>query len=284
MSEYLEKEDITDRTEGIYKYSLDIHLSLMQNLTKLIDYVNLKNQLKNNGNVTVNNKIYYENDMDSLIDENFPDIIIQQIYEIEYPKLGNLLMPIISEAKSNDNSIQSQFNQLYNEDACTYLFFNDNDIAQCQIFWNGIISKGMEQALTQMSVSISSVLDQIKEINKKDVTTEEILNIFSEKSNFLQFHFFMEYYFYEAYLKTANLFNSLRADIIEEIESKYIILLILYLIVSILLFLLIILYIYSLRNYFNTFLYFVAIFPLKFLVEDENLFKQILLLNDHMFQ
>ena len=135
-----------------------------------------------------------------------------------------------------------------------------------------------------MSVSISSVLDQIKEINKKDVTTEEILNIFSEKSNFLQFHFFMEYYFYEAYLKTANLFNSLRADIIEEIESKYIILLILYLIVSILLFLLIILYIYSLRNYFNTFLYFVAIFPLKFLVEDENLFKQILLLNDHMFQ
>ena len=57
-----------------------------------------------------------------------------------------------------------------------------------------------------MSVSISSVLDQIKEINKKDVTTEEILNIFSEKSNFLQFHFFMEYYFYEAYLKTANLF------------------------------------------------------------------------------
>ena len=148
MSEYLEKEDITDRTEGIYKYSLDIHLSLMQNLTKLIDYVNLKNQLKNNGNVTVNNKIYYRNDMDSLIDENFPDIIIQQIYEIEYPKLGNLLMPIISEAKSNDNSIQSQFNQLYNEDACTYLFFNDNDIAQCQIFWNGIISKGMEQALT----------------------------------------------------------------------------------------------------------------------------------------
>ena len=135
-----------------------------------------------------------------------------------------------------------------------------------------------------MSVSISSVLDQIKEINKKDVTTEEILNIFSEKSNFLQFHFFMEYYFYEAYLKTANLFNSLRADIIEEIESKYIILLILYLIVSILLFLLIILYIYSLRNYFNTFLYFVAIFPLKFLVEDENLFKQILLLNDHMFR
>ena len=38
-----------------------------------------------------------------------------------------------------------------------------------------------------MSVSISSVLDQIKEINKKDVTTEEILNIFSEKSNFLLF-------------------------------------------------------------------------------------------------
>ena len=94
----------------------------------------------------------------------------------------------------------------------------------------------------------------------------------------------MEYYFYEAYLKTAELFNSLRADIIKDIKSKYIILLVLYLIVSILLFLLIIIFTYSIRKHFNSFLYFIAIFPLKFLAEDENLFKQTLRLNDHMFR
>jgi hypothetical protein len=142
----------------------------------------------------------------------------------------------------------------------------------------------MEQALTQMSVSISSVLDEIKSINNKNVTKENIEKLFNSDSYFIRFHFFMEYYFYEAYLRTAKLFNSLRAEIVKDIKSKYIILLILYLIVSILLFIIIMLYIYSIRNNFNSFLYFITIFPLKFLVEDENLFKQILKLNDHMFR
>ena len=42
------------------------------------------------------------------------------------------------------------------------------------MFWNGIISKGMEQALTQMSVSISSVLDELKGVNKESVNKTEI--------------------------------------------------------------------------------------------------------------
>ena len=284
-NDYLEKEDITDRTEGIYKYSLDIHLSLMENLTKLIDYVDWKIELRNNGNVTVNGKVY--TNMESLQNEAFPSIEIQNVDKIDYPKLGNLLMPIISKAgNENDNSIESQFNKLYNSDACSYLFGNMDKsfVDNCQKFWNGIIGKGMEQALTQMSVSISSVLDEIKSVNRNDTEKEDLMILFLPNSYLLQFHFFMEYYFYEAYLKTATLFNSLRAQIIKNIKNKYIILLILYLIVSILLFFLIMLYIYSIRNNFNSFLYFIAIFPLKFLVEEENLFKQILKLNDSLFR
>ena len=284
-NDYLEKEDITDRTEGIYKYSLDIHLSLIENLTKLINFVNQRTELENNGNVTVDGIVY--TDVANLTAEQFPNIIIQKIDEIDYPKLGNLLMPIISEAKDNDQkSIASQLNQLYNGDACVYLFQSRGEytVNNCQKFWNGIISKGMEQALTQMSVSISSVLDELKVVNKVDVTKGEINLLFKDGAYFIMFHFFMEYYFYEAYLKTAQLFNSLRADIVKDIKSKYIVLLVLYLIVSILLFLLIIIFTYSIRKHFNSFLYFIAIFPLKFLAEDENLFKQTLRLNDHMFR
>ena len=286
-NDYLEKEDITDRTEGMYKYSLDIHLSLMENLTKLVNYANLKIEFRNNGNVTVDDKVY--TNIDTLMEEQFPLILIQNVEEIDYPKLGNLLMPIISEAENeDDDSIASQFNQLYNSDACKYLFSNRGDnglsVSKCQAFWNGIIAKGMEQALTQMSVSISSVLDQIKSVNRRDVEKPELMRIFYPGQAFIDFHFFMEYYFYEAYLKTAQLFNSLRAKIVKDIKKKYIILLILYLIVSILLFFLIMLYIYSIRNHFNSFLYFIAIFPLKFLVEEENLFKQILKLNDSLFR
>ena len=86
-NDYLEKEDITDRTEGIYKYSLDIHLSLIENLTKIIDFVNLKNEFEKTQNVTVGDKIY--TDLNSLIEDNFPILSIQKIDEIDYPKLGN---------------------------------------------------------------------------------------------------------------------------------------------------------------------------------------------------
>ena len=89
-NDYLEKEDITDRTEGIYKYSLDIHLSLIENLTKLINFVNQRTELENNGNVTVDGIVY--TDVVNLTAEQFPNMIIQKIDEIDYPKLGNLLL------------------------------------------------------------------------------------------------------------------------------------------------------------------------------------------------
>ena len=82
-------------------------------------------------------------DVDKLTEEKFPRIVIQKIDEIDYPKLGNLLMPIISEAKDNQpNSIASQLNQLYNGEACIYLFESRGALAvtKCQVFWNGIIS------------------------------------------------------------------------------------------------------------------------------------------------
>ena len=285
-NDYLEKDYISDRTEGIFKYSLDIHISLLENLRYLIEFVDSENILNNNGIIEVNNKTYTKSDINSFIDENFPNITLQNINEIEYPHLGDLLMPIISKALGDDDeSTESQLNQLYNGDACEYLFKNNiKAIENCKSFWNGIMSKGMEQALTQMSVSISSVLDELKDVNKKSVTKEEILKLFKPDSNFFQFHFFMEYYFYEAYLRTSELFSVLRKDIVSTIEIKFNSLLIVFLIINIVLFFFIILYIYSIRNYFNSFLYFIAIFPLKFLAEEENLFRQILKLNDNMFR
>ena len=98
----------------------------MENLTKLVNYANLKIEFRNNGNVTVDDKVY--TNIDTLMEEQFPLILIQNVEEIDYPKLGNLLMPIISEAgNEDDDSIASQFNQLYNSDACKYLFSNRGD-------------------------------------------------------------------------------------------------------------------------------------------------------------
>ena len=282
-SDYLEKEDITDKTEGIYKESLDIHLSILRKVKTIIDYVNLKEKLNNTGFVIVNDKNY--TDLNIFMEDNYKEIEIPSVEEVEFPKLGNLLMPIVSLANQGSNSIESQFNELYNGNACKFLFPDSEDACNnCTLFWNGIISKGMEQSLTKMSVAMTSVLDDLKNIKNKTVSRENITEFLDSDNHFYTFQTFMEYYFYLAYLNTSKMFNILRKDIVNNIKNKFDILLILYLVVSILLFGIIFLYIYSIKSYFNSFLNFVVIFPLKFLSEDENLFRQTLRLNDSLFR
>ena len=274
---YLEKEDITDKTEGIYKESLDIHLSVARKVKAIIDFINLEEEfIKENPNAQEINKF---------IDEHYPDLYIPNINEYTFPKLGNLLMPIVSSDDNSSNSIEHQFNELYNGNACEFLFPNSkNESDKCINFWNGIISKGMEQALTQMAVALTSVLDELKNLNDKSVNKTAMQNFLKSDSHFYQFQTFVEYYFYLAYLKTSEMFNILRQGIINDIKNKYYILLILYLIVTLFLFGFVMLFIYSLRSYFNSFLNFIAIFPLKFLIEDENLFRQTLRLEDNLFR
>jgi hypothetical protein len=61
-----ELEQIDDKTEGIYKGALDIHLELIRTVQKLVEYINSREDLINNGNVTVNGKTYYYSDKEIL--------------------------------------------------------------------------------------------------------------------------------------------------------------------------------------------------------------------------
>ena len=154
----------------------------------------------------------------------------------------------------------------------------------CTDFWNGIITKGMEQSLTQMSVALSSVLDEIKIINNKNIMRKNITNLCVADSYFFKFQSFVDFFLYRAYLKTSEMFTILRENIVNDIKDKFDILLYLYLVVSAFLFFMILLFIYSIKSHFNSFFNFVAIFPLKFIMEDENLLRQALQLEDSLYR
>ena len=62
--QFLEIEQIADEMEGIYKEALDIHLDLIRTVQKLVEFINSREDLINNGNITVNDKIYYYSDID----------------------------------------------------------------------------------------------------------------------------------------------------------------------------------------------------------------------------
>ena len=281
----LEIEQIDDKTEGIYKEALDIHLDLIRTVQKLVEFIDLREDLINNGNVTVNGKMYSYSDIEIFENETFPKLNVQNIDQLDFPKLGNLLMPIVSDSNDESSSVHSQFNELYNGNACDFLFPEpgiENDA--CTSFWNGIITKGMEQSLTQMSVAISSVLDEIKVINNKNIVRKNISDLCIADSYFFKFQSFVDFFLYRAYLKTSEMFGVLRENIVKDIKDNYDILLYLYLVVSAFLFFMILLFIFSLRRYFNSFFNFVAIFPLKFIMEDENLLRQALQLEDSLYR
>ena len=278
-NDYLEKEDITDKTEGIYKESLDIHLSIARIVKELLDFINLKEKFEEN------NPNPDKETINTFIKDNYRNLTIPNINQFNFPKLGNLLMPIVSYDDNNSNSIEHQFNELYNGNACKFLFpDSEEEYGNCTNFWNGIIAKGMEQSLTQMAVALTSVLDDLKNLYNENANKTSMQIFLKNDSHFYEFQTFIEYYFYLAYLRTSEMFIILRQQIINDIKNKYYILLILYLIVTLFLFGFIMLFIYSLRSYFNSFLNFIAIFPLKFLIEDENLFRQTLRLEDNLFR
>ena len=283
--QFLETEQIADETEGIYKEALDIHLDLIRTVQKLVEFINSREDLINNGNITVNGKIYFSSDIEIFENETFPTLDVKNIDKIDFPKLGNLLMPIVSSSDDDSSSIHSQFNELYNGNACDFLFPESGiENKACTEFWNGIIAKGMEQSLTQMSVALSSVLDEIKIINNKNIMRKNITNLCVADSYFFKFQSFVDFFLYRAYLKTSEMFGVLRENIVKDIKDNYDILLYLYLVVSAFLFFMILLFIFSLRRYFNSFFNFVAIFPLKFIMEDENLFRHTLHLQDSLYR
>lgn len=80
--------------------------------------------------------------------------------EITTPKLGNLLMPLINDLNSNSGST-NMLNDLYNKNACAILSVDEENITKCNEFWLGILNKGMEQSITQISVIINTVIDNL---------------------------------------------------------------------------------------------------------------------------
>ena len=85
--------------------------------------------------------------------------------DLTTPKLGSLLMPLVSAVNDDSTDTEQKLNQLYNSDACFILTGESSedskDYKYCVSFWSNILMKGMEQAITQMGVSVASVTDEL---------------------------------------------------------------------------------------------------------------------------
>ena len=161
----------------------------------------------------------------------------------------------------------------------------------------------MEQGITQLGLSVASVTDELNSLNdlsdvlnKQDDDNNKNSNNSSvdnpktfdnltkdENSAFFQFSIFVEYYLFESYLQTYKIFNVLRDVKLEKIKNSFNIILYCYLVGSTILLFILLYFVYESKYLLNSFLNFVGIFPVKYLMEDNALYHETLNLEQHIF-
>ena len=197
---------------------------------------------------------------------------------IERPKIGNSLLEITHNTKYSAESIQ-MIKDIYSNNACLALSNNDAKYIVCEGLFSSILTKGMEQAIIQMSTMITSCVDELNSL-KDNSTLEKIYNY---TTNYFSYEIFVGEFLLESFLKTQNIFESFREDEKKYIFKIYKIVLCAFSVVYIILLIVMIYSIYKYKNITNSFFNFIGIIPSKFIADDDNLYKTLLKLEQNYY-
>ena len=96
-------------------------------------------------------------------------------------------------------------------------------------FWSAILQKGMEQSITQMIIEKNSVEDELSALYRKDKNITDIMDI---NSSFRRFEFFLIFYFLKSFYETNKIFDEIKETKIDDINSIYLIITIVYIIIT----------------------------------------------------
>ncbi len=201
------------------------------------------------------------------------------INDIDIPSLGNVLLPIIEDVKDEDTtSDEAQIKQLFNGDACSLIFKDDEDVYQnCVIFWSSIFLQGYEQVFIQLSVFLVTYKQLLEDYSNNLKDFDDIaLDIIS-------LDFFIDTLFFKGFLKINSILSSLRAKKVDKINNKFIIIMWIYIIICGIFFFILNFFIIQIKHLLISFLNFVGIFPLQYLIEDEDLYLDVLNLKKSIY-
>jgi len=198
--------------------------------------------------------------------------------EIIRPKFGNSLIYIINQKRYSKKSLKI-FDNLYNKNACKEINNTSSEAFYCDNIFNSILTKGLEQAISQMSIIITNCINEMNGLKENKTINE--LN--SGNSEYSKFESFVGIFLLKSFLKTQDIFKVFRND-----EKLYIFdflqkTLIIYCLIYIFLLLSMIYFIYEYKNTINSFFNFIGILPTKFIVDDDNLYQLILKLEKDFY-
>lgn len=285
LTSMLSFDSTTNSIEGVYKESFLIYFNLKKELASYADFELLKQATARsfdlNPNATVNfNGNQFSSKAQLLFYASYK---MNLPLQLNTPKIGTLLMPIINTDLTEASDTINNLNNLYNLDACSVIFSKEIEVAEyslCARFWSSILLKGMEQSITQMSVVITSVLDDLHSLNQN---SKNLYQVLAEGSTFNNYEQFVELYLFRSYMRTVLIFRKLNQINLDFIYNTYRSIMIGYICFVFILFWLLYYFVHKSKYIFNTFMNFIGILPVKFLLEDPALYKEILRLERFIY-
>ena len=171
-SKFIDFYQMNEALDIVFKDSFDIYLYLKRSI-----------------------EIYENNLIDCETIGDFEPINIPKVGEINTPKFGNVIMEITGDPDLEESS-KEKISLLFEHNVCKSLLDNSPEMKYYENFWFGVLLKGLEQAIVQMDIILSSVLDELNSLN--DANNKTLLGLMSD-SSFIEYSQFNEFYLVKAF-------------------------------------------------------------------------------------
>jgi hypothetical protein len=228
------------------------------------NFITLKNQLDLFEDTLVNCKPVENGQI--IYKMNFPEID-----KLNTPNFGNNIMKITSDFGFKTESL-SNFSLLFSEDACKALTETEYENYICIQNFGDVLSQGMEHSISKIGSLFGTVIEELNSINNEG-------SLFIEKVNDSKFHsleLYFIFYFQKSLRLANNILTQLSSELLTNIKKLLKMLVIMYLIIIIFLFSALFYFLNSFKNVFNSFLFFIAILPFKYILEDNKFYNEII--------
>ena len=259
-NEFLFFDTINSNIITVYKESFDIFIHFKKELEIFENYLE-------KCDVVNSNNLYHIN--------------VTSIDKIKTSNFGNNIIQITTNFNFKSQTLNN-FSLLFSEDACKAMSENEEPIIYilCTHFFKDILFQGMEQSLSKMSSLFGTIIEELDAININGKLFKEYFN----NSKYNLFELFIIYFYQKAIFMTDEIFNSFREEELNEILTKFKIILIVYFIINVAFCLTLLYLFHNAHHLINSFFYFIAILPYKYLSEDEKFHKEIILFGKNYYK
>ena len=252
--ELLSFDKINDRMIGILKSVYD-------------EFILIKKEIQIFEEKMVNCEILYNSQNNTMH--------IKTISNIKIPSFGNDIMRITTDFGFSGQALNN-FSTLFVENITKSL----EEVYPYELWrYKDLLINGMEQTLINMGSLFGVVVDELNHINVHQKEFKKLI----QDSRYRNFELFLCVYYQKAILIAVELLNALRSQKLNSIVKTIKIVSISYIFITIIIFFLLVFIIFSLKDAFYSFIYFICILPFKYLSEDKDIYDEIIKLGDDYF-